>query len=731
MQTEILLVGVIFAVALAAAWWWRRSMTIKLKITALGLFLGLGAITVVGLVSISRSRDALLQEQQKSLIAIATGRKHHIEKYFQTIRGQMLNFANSDMIAQATAQFSEAFGKVPSDLKESGKPGSPEYEALERYFDTQFKPRAAKAGVTFRGASAYIPESASGRLLQAMYIANNPHPVGEKVALDAAKQDCQYNQIHAHYHPKIRQFLETFGYYDIFLFDLKGNLVYSVFKETDYATNFIDGPYKGTNFGDVYRQALAANRPGMIVLEDFKPYEPSYGAAASFIGSPVFHEGEKVGVAVFQMPVGQINAVMSDTAGMGESGETYLIGSDLLMRSDSRFSEESTIFIQKIDTDAAKAAISGQSDCQIVDDYRGVPVVSAYAPLQIDGLDWAVLAEKDLAEVLAASDSLRNSILVMALFVAAGVFGVAVVFSQALTNPLREVIEKVSKMAKGGANLRERLDDSSGDELGDLARQFNAYTKTLNRFMVDIAQQSQSVAAAATEIAASSEQMSQGMSHQADQVMEITAAVDEMATSVVEVARKSSEAATSAEQSGRVAQEGREVVEQTIDDMNSINDAVTSGATSVEELGRRSEQISQIIDVINEIADQTNLLALNAAIEAARAGEHGRGFAVVADEVRKLADRTTKATDEVADSITQIQLETKQAVDQMNSGTQRVTQGVQRASSAGQSLGQIVTNATEVARMVEVIASAAEEQSATGEAGAAQHRKCPRHDHPG
>ena len=123
-------------------------------------------------------------------------------------------------------------------------------------------------------------------------------------------------------------------------------------------------------------------------------------------------------------------------------------------------------------------------------------------------------------------------------------------------------------------------------------------------------------------------------------------------------------------------------------------------------------QIGEVIDVINDIADQTNLLALNAAIEAARAGEHGRGFAVVADEVRKLADRTTEATREIAESIQAIRDDTGQAVSQMNAGTEQVQMGADRAKEAGQSLEQIVANATDVAQMIQSIAATAEQQSA-------------------
>jgi len=132
-------------------------------------------------------------------------------------------------------------------------------------------------------------------------------------------------------------------------------------------------------------------------------------------------------------------------------------------------------------------------------------------------------------------------------------------------------------------------------------------------------------------------------------------------------------------------------------------------------LGDSSKQIGEIISVIDDIADQTNLLALNAAIEAARAGEQGRGFAVVADEVRKLAERTTEATKQIASMIKGIQGETEQAVVAMNQGTHEVQSGIEYADRAGESLNSILSSTQELLDMINQIAAASEEQSATSE----------------
>lgn len=198
---------------------------------------------------------------------------------------------------------------------------------------------------------------------------------------------------------RIAAFAAHHRYYDVFFIGPNGNVLYTVAKEDDYGTNLLDGPYADSGLGRLFQYLHASPGGDNVEFEDFSAYPPSNDEPAAFLGARVYREGEYIGVYAVQIPVEPVDEIMQFSAGMGESGEIYLVGEDGLMRSDSRFFDSSSVLNTRVTGGTVGKAFSGETGLEIVDDYRGVPVYSAYRLFEFEGIRWAVLAEQDVAEV--------------------------------------------------------------------------------------------------------------------------------------------------------------------------------------------------------------------------------------------------------------------------------------------------------------------------------------------
>ncbi len=291
-------------------------------------------------------------------------------------------------------------------------------EALERYFDT------AEAELRFWASNPKILEQQlwineawqkavdEGRdpeqRLRKFYIDDNPYPLGERRQFNDPGDGSGYSQLHAELHPMARLFVEQRGFYDFFLISPSGNIHYTVEKEDDYATNLYQGAYKDSGLGEAFRRALEYAGSDDVAISDLQSYAPSNGAPAMFMAKALSgDDGELAGVIALQLPVNEITNIMNFDAGMRKTGETYLVGEDLLMRSNSRFIEESTILKQTVASHTVKSALAGEYGVDFTPDYRGVEVLSAYSSTVIDDHSWAVMAEIDKAEILEIATSER------------------------------------------------------------------------------------------------------------------------------------------------------------------------------------------------------------------------------------------------------------------------------------------------------------------------------------
>ncbi|MDJ0739786.1 MAG: methyl-accepting chemotaxis protein [Gammaproteobacteria bacterium] len=455
-------------------------MKIRGKLTTLSLALGLAPLLIAAVAAFYSASGALHDSGNDRLSSIRDAKKQQIELYFGQIRDQVLTLSNSVMVQDAMVEFRRAF--AAAGAVDDGLAGTAQADvaALRRYYRDAFGAKYRADAGRDVAAAELMPKDPVALALQAAYIANNPHPLGNKHKLDSADDGSAYQRTHARYHPPIRQYLEKFGYYDIFLVDAdSGAIVYSVFKELDYATSLRDGPYAESNFADAFRKAAASADPDATFLVDFAPYTPSYEAPASFIASPIFRNGQKVGVLVFQMPIDRISEVLSQRTGMGETGEVYLVGNDKLMRSNSRFDEATTILRKSVDTDGVRAALRGETAVSTFDDYRGVAVLSAFAPVAIDGVSWAILAEIDEAEAFADVTRLGWFMLAMTCVTAIAVALIGAGFARRMAAPVVQA-SGVAKHITAGS-LDNPIDVRGDDESAELLRSLDAMQQDLKQ----------------------------------------------------------------------------------------------------------------------------------------------------------------------------------------------------------------------------------------------------------
>ncbi len=706
---------------------------------------------ILSSISIKNSSEAIETQVKNSLVAVRDTTKSSIEDYFKFISQQVLTFSNDRMIINAAEEFKTAFDQYKYDVSASDVS---EYRTkLATYYTNEFNNEYARRnqGNKVDVISLVNQLDDESVLLQYAYIRANQNPLGEKDSLDMADNDSIYAKLHADYHPHIRDYLRKFEYYDIFIVDPdSGDIIYSVYKELDYSTSLKTGAYSKTGIGEVFNKANQLGSADEFVISDFAAYTPSYEDPASFIASPIFDGNKKVGILIFQMPIDRINAVMThhekwNQQGLGDSGETYLVAEDKTLRSMSRFliedaegyfsalsntqidqaiistirAKNTTIALQPANTPGVVDALAGNTGFQIFPDYRDIPVLSAYAPLNIKGLNWVIMSEIDEAEAYAPIVRLTETIVrfslgLAAVLVAIGGF-LSWLFANYMTRPLNSVVDAVNDLAKGEGDLTQRLSYSANDELGDLSSDINLFINKLQRVIKEVTEHSSHLSTAANEMLGVSRTTHDDLQDQSAQTDQLATAMNQMTSTVHEVAVSAQNAAQGAEAAQQHTTDGFNVMTESIAEIDTLASQITTAAAAIKDLETDSDNIGGVLDVIKNIAEQTNLLALNAAIEAARAGEQGRGFAVVADEVRTLASRTQQSTTEIERMIEKLQTASKGAVVEMQKSQDSANSGKEKMAETGHALTKIRDSVDSISDLNMQIASAAEQQSQVAE----------------
>ena len=608
------------------------------------------------------------------------------------------------------------------------------------------------------GASYRLIEDPTA-VLQGAYIDNNPNPAGARQDLDKAEGDEPYHTQHAKFHPVFRKYQQLRGLYDIFLFDSDLNNVYTVFKETDFAAHFNDGPLANSGLGLALQRAAAAP-DNAVVYSDFSPYAPSHGTYAAFVVKRITTKaGIVMGYMAFQLNTDDLASIVDERSGLGATGRTYLVGiageagrgHDFILGTDveNRVAEDIEGNVGILNpgkvTPQIAAIAAGESgafaDVMLASGQTGF----AHAKfIDHQGAKWGVIVERDSGEVFAALSSVRLKVLIFGALLTLAAAAIGIVFARSISTPLERISVAMNSLANDKLDVK-LAEMERQDELGVIARALNGLVDKLSvaklaeqergRLQAELREVVDALSGGLKDLSggdltrpltkafppdyetlrldfnASLDTLSATIGQVVDASESIRARSAEISTASEDLSRRTENQAAALEQTAAALDQLTASVKSAADGAREVEGIVRQARQSADESGvvvqgavaamaeieKSSEQISQIIGAIDDIAFQTNLLALNAGVEAARAGDAGKGFAVVASEVRALAQRSSAAAKEIKTLIA--------------TSAQHVGRGVDQVGKAGATLQNIVGSVANISTLVSTIASGAAEQS--------------------
>ncbi|MFQ1702673.1 methyl-accepting chemotaxis protein [Loktanella agnita] len=674
-----------------------NSIRIAVKLPVIIVSLCVISSAAVAVLAYIDFRNAVFAEKQAQLTVLNAERKATVEDWLLELRNKVIGLGDDPTVISAITAFSASFTIMTG------------------------------------------PEQ-----LRQAYIDDNPNSLGEKDLLDQAPQSIPYNFQHGQFHPFFRQIKDLDGYYDVFLFNVDGDMIYSVFKENDYASNFVDGPYSDSGLAEAYR-AARDGEVGKVYFADFSLYSPSYGAAASFLATPVFNtNGQRIGVFAIQLPASIISEMITNPTGLGRTGDMYIVGAEGQTRSAPR-SREADFVLQQVDLPHISFAATGENGFfRNSTGLSDTPVIAMITQLDAFGEPWRLVTELNISEAIQPVLEGRNKmiiagVLIIGLTALAGWLAVASVLRPlhrlhgsmsavsdgnyevaisdvARTDELGElsrtlvafrdqlhssaqaeearkaiqaeqvrVVEQLSMAltALADGDLTQTIHTAFGADYDKLRQDYNRTIEKLNETLGTVTKSAGDIRSRAKEMSVGSDELSQRTENQAATLEQTAAALHQLTTSVQAAASGAQEMETIVADAQVDADKSAPVVRSAVDAMTAIE--------------KSSDEITQIIGVIDDIAFQTNLLALNAGVEAARAGEAGRGFAVVASEVRALAQRSSDAAKQIKTLIA--------------GSSAQVERGVTLVGQAGDALTKIVDHIRHIAGLVTEIAAGAAEQS--------------------
>ena len=472
-----------------------KNVSLRIRIVLIFLLSLAGLTFILSVTSINSLQNVEIDENIQKLESINTGKYGELESLLHDLKALLTSLAQNHGTVHAFEAFDDGFYKLHKQLhfniEEIKSYLESDYEANYLFRVNYNVPNAPKK----RPTAKYLPKKTDALIAHYIFIAQNPAPVGKKNSFTFnPKYDCAYMQAHKKFHKQFNYFLQSFHLYDIFLVNLQGDVIYTDFKEKDFATNLYNGPYAQTGLAKVFKKSLDLKQ-GEIAFEDFAPYEPSYNQMASFIATPMFENGKRIGALIFQLPIAKINNIMEfsdldSKAGLGDTGDSFLVGEDYKMRSNSRFYKKindpivqelkSTIGIVEVKTKSTRAVLQGgkYKGVWIVKNHLGKEVLSAYHAVNIfDQTKWVLVTEIEKQEILKPIEKLKKEILAISI-------GTLILFAfvylyltnRLILNPLEKFQDGLTHFFEFLNHKREdvsKIEIDYQDEIGKLAEFVN------------------------------------------------------------------------------------------------------------------------------------------------------------------------------------------------------------------------------------------------------------------
>ncbi|WP_233280565.1 methyl-accepting chemotaxis protein [Devosia rhizoryzae] len=307
----------------------------------------------------------------------------------------------------------------------------------------------------------------AGAQLQAAYVTESPNPE-DRAAVDSNIKGAMYDAPHKRFHPGFRTLMQERAYSDVLLISAAGDVVYSVAKNMDFATNVVtDAAAAASGLG----RAFAAGKDladGEAAFVDFSLYAPT-SSAQSFMVMPVYEKEENTGVMVLSISPDAVSALVSGLSGLGQTGEVVVVGSDGLLRTESPQTAEADVLATPFMADAITAALGGSSAQGMSYDYRGAPMVVDAEPVNVDGVTWAVAAVQPEQEAFAPVVEMRNMTLLVGGILLAIAALLGFFFARSISRPLSRLTDTMEALANGDLSV-DVAGQHRHDEIGAMAR---------------------------------------------------------------------------------------------------------------------------------------------------------------------------------------------------------------------------------------------------------------------